>query len=93
VLTSSPAFVVNYFAKYGQSRAPIRIVENRYFEPGAPLRPESIPEAEVTVQATDAIAIGWFGIPAVLRVAGLSGRVYTGTAGPLRCASERQAGS
>ncbi|MBK7047366.1 MAG: glycosyl transferase [bacterium] len=62
VLTSSPAFVVNYFAKYGQSRAPIRIVENRYFEPGAPLRPESIPEAEVTVQATDAIAIGWFGI-------------------------------
>lgn len=34
LMTSSPAFVANYFARFGQVSAPIELVENRFLELG-----------------------------------------------------------
>ncbi|RVA21882.1 glycosyl transferase family 1, partial [Mesorhizobium sp. M7A.F.Ca.CA.004.11.2.1] len=46
LVTSSPAFIANYFKPFGQVAAPIELVENKYFEaatilPGAPETEES----------------------------------------------------
>ncbi|RUX76547.1 glycosyl transferase family 1 [Mesorhizobium sp. M7A.F.Ca.US.006.04.2.1] len=58
LVTSSPAFIANYFKPFGQVAAPIELVENKYFEaativPGAP-------EAELSPVGPP-WRIGWFG--------------------------------
>ncbi|MER9298952.1 glycosyl transferase family 1 [Mesorhizobium sp. M0621] len=58
LVTSSPAFIANYFKPFGQVAAPIELVENKYFEaaailPGAPEALES--------PVGPPWRIGWFG--------------------------------
>ncbi|MER8465608.1 glycosyltransferase [Mesorhizobium sp. M1396] len=58
LVTSSPAFIANYFKPFGQVAAPIELVENKYFEaaailPGAPEALES--------PLGPPWRIGWFG--------------------------------
>ncbi|AZV18300.1 glycosyltransferase [Mesorhizobium sp. M7A.F.Ce.TU.012.03.2.1] len=58
LVTSSPAFIANYFKPFGQVAAPIELVENKYFEaatilPGAPQTEES--------PVGPPWRIGWFG--------------------------------
>jgi succinoglycan biosynthesis protein ExoL len=58
LVTSSPAFIANYFEPFGQVAAPIELVENKYFEaaailPGAPEALES--------PVGPPWRIGWFG--------------------------------
>ncbi|RVD12600.1 MAG: glycosyl transferase family 1 [Mesorhizobium sp.] len=58
LVTSSPAFIANYFKPFGQVSAPIELVENKYFEaatilPGAPETEES--------PVGPPWRIGWFG--------------------------------
>ncbi|MBZ9887818.1 MULTISPECIES: glycosyltransferase [unclassified Mesorhizobium] len=58
LVTSSPAFIANYFKPFGQVAAPIELVENKYFEaativPGAPEAEES--------PVGPPWRIGWFG--------------------------------
>ncbi|ARP62139.1 glycosyl transferase family 1 [Mesorhizobium sp. WSM1497] len=58
LVTSSPAFIANYFKPFGQVAAPIELVENKYFEaativPGAPEAEESL--------VGPPWRIGWFG--------------------------------
>lgn len=58
LVTSSPAFIANYFKPFGQVAAPIELVENKYFEaatilPGAPETEES--------PVGPPWRIGWFG--------------------------------
>jgi succinoglycan biosynthesis protein ExoL len=58
LVTSSPAFIANYFKPFGQVAAPIELVENKYFEaaailPGGP-EPAHGP-------AGPPWRIGWFG--------------------------------
>lgn len=54
LMTSSPAFVANYFGPYGQIGAPVEIVENRHLE----LLPDEEPS---TAQPSPPWRIGWFG--------------------------------
>lgn len=35
LVTSSPAFIANYFKPFGQIAAPVELLENKYFEPAA----------------------------------------------------------
>lgn len=56
LLTSSPAFLRNYFDRYETVPAPVEIVENRFLE----LAPA--PEAPVAGACPGPIRIGWFGI-------------------------------
>jgi succinoglycan biosynthesis protein ExoL len=56
LLTSSPAFVRDYFAARGQVGAPVEIIENRHFEP-LPVEPS----ATEGPPAPPPWRIGWFG--------------------------------
>ncbi|WP_457150018.1 glycosyltransferase [Mesorhizobium sp. P5_C1] len=64
LVTSSPAFIANYFKPFGQVAAPIELVENKYFEAAAIL-----PGSPETHGSPDEVAspvgppwrIGWFG--------------------------------
>jgi succinoglycan biosynthesis protein ExoL len=57
LVTSSPAFIANYFKPFGQIAAPVELVENKYFD--------MAPVADDRPKADDPIAppwrIGWFG--------------------------------
>jgi succinoglycan biosynthesis protein ExoL len=57
LVTSSPAFVANYFKPFGQIAAPVELVENKYFD--------MAPAVEDRPKVDDPIAppwqIGWFG--------------------------------
>ncbi len=57
VLTSSPGFIAEYFEPYRQTRAPIRLVENKCFFPGV-----AAPAPAAAVARTGPLRIGWFGI-------------------------------
>ncbi|TIW60324.1 MAG: glycosyltransferase family 4 protein, partial [Mesorhizobium sp.] len=57
LVTSSPAFIANYFEPFGQVAAPVELVENKYFETAAILPGE--PAAENP--AAPPWRIGWFG--------------------------------
>lgn len=62
VLTSSPAFISNYFDRYRQTQVPVHLVENRYFEPRA-TAPNAVGPVRTPDEGTDrAVSIGWFGI-------------------------------
>ncbi|MFC3327239.1 glycosyltransferase [Mesorhizobium cantuariense] len=58
LVTSSPAFIANYFKPFGQVAAPIELVENKYFEAAAIL-----PGASERVESPvgPPWRIGWFG--------------------------------
>ncbi|UVK43339.1 glycosyl transferase family 1 [Mesorhizobium sp. AR07] len=58
LVTSSPAFIANYFKPFGQVAAPIELVENKYFEASAILPNSS--EA-IESPAGPPWRIGWFG--------------------------------
>ncbi|TIN27428.1 MAG: glycosyltransferase family 4 protein [Mesorhizobium sp.] len=58
LVTSSPAFIANYFEPFGQVAAPIELVENKYFEAAAIL--PGAPEAEESPVGPP-WRIGWFG--------------------------------
>ncbi|MER8441729.1 glycosyl transferase family 1 [Mesorhizobium sp. M1066] len=58
LVTSSPAFIANYFKPFGQVAAPIELVENKYFE-AATILPGA-PEAEESPVGPP-WRIGWFG--------------------------------
>jgi succinoglycan biosynthesis protein ExoL len=58
LVTSSPAFIANYFEPFGQVAAPIELVENKYFEVAAILPGASeVEESPVGPPWR----IGWFG--------------------------------
>ena len=64
LVTSSPAFIANYFKPFGQVAAPVELVENKYFEaaailPGASEAPGDSEAAESPVGPP--WRIGWFG--------------------------------
>ncbi|MGX9575815.1 glycosyl transferase family 1 [Mesorhizobium sp. f-mel] len=58
LVTSSPAFIANYFKPFGQIAAPVELLENKYFEPAAVALDDRM-------VADDPVAppwrIGWFG--------------------------------
>lgn len=58
LVTSSPAFIANYFKPFGQIAAPVELLENKYFEPAAVALDDRM-------VADDPFAppwrIGWFG--------------------------------
>ncbi|WP_214472407.1 glycosyltransferase [Mesorhizobium sp. dw_380] len=56
LVTSSPAFIANYFKPFGQVAAPVELVENKYFEATAIL-----PGEREAVLAAPPWRIGWFG--------------------------------
>jgi len=58
LITSSPAFVRDYFAGFGQSEAPVMLLPNKVLELGAPQAPvrETVPPA-----VGEPWRIGWFG--------------------------------
>ncbi|MEH6772917.1 MAG: glycosyltransferase [Cereibacter changlensis] len=56
ILTSSPGFIREYFEPFGQTTAPIRLVENKCFFPGAALPPAQPGPRDGPLR------IGWFGI-------------------------------
>jgi succinoglycan biosynthesis protein ExoL len=58
LVTSSPAFIANYFKPFRQVAAPFELVENKYFEAAAILPGE--PEA-LENPAAPPWRIGWFG--------------------------------
>jgi succinoglycan biosynthesis protein ExoL len=58
LLTSSPAFIANYFKPFGQVAAPVELLENKYFEPAA-ISPDDRMAAEDPVGPP--WRIGWFG--------------------------------
>ncbi|TIS60403.1 MAG: glycosyltransferase family 4 protein [Mesorhizobium sp.] len=58
LVTSSPAFVANYFKPFGQVAAPVELVENKYFET-APVLADDRLRAETPVAPP--WRIGWFG--------------------------------
>jgi succinoglycan biosynthesis protein ExoL len=58
LVTSSPAFIANYFKPFGQVAAPIELVENKYFEAAAIL-PGAAEADESPVGPP--WRIGWFG--------------------------------
>lgn len=58
LVTSSPAFIANYFEPFGQVAAPIELVENKYFEAAAIL-PGATEATENPVGPP--WRIGWFG--------------------------------
>ena len=58
LVTSSPAFIANYFKPFGQVAAPIELVENKYFE-AATILPGALETEESPVGPP--WRIGWFG--------------------------------
>ncbi|MER9740316.1 glycosyltransferase [Mesorhizobium sp. M0187] len=58
LVTSSPAFIANYFKPFGQVAAPVELVENKYFET-APIALDDRSKAENP--AAPPWRIGWFG--------------------------------
>ncbi|RUU81983.1 glycosyltransferase [Mesorhizobium sp. M7A.F.Ca.MR.362.00.0.0] len=58
LVTSSPAFIANYFKPFGQVAAPIELVENKYFEAATILA--GAPETEESPVGPP-WRIGWFG--------------------------------
>ncbi|PAP96607.1 glycosyl transferase family 1 [Mesorhizobium wenxiniae] len=58
LVTSSPAFIANYFKPFGQIAAPVELLENKYFEPAAVALDDRM-------VADDPVAppwrVGWFG--------------------------------
>ncbi len=58
LVTSSPAFVANYFEPFGQIDAPIVLVENKYFDV-APVAPDDLAKADGPMAPP--WRIGWFG--------------------------------
>lgn len=58
LVTSSPAFIANYFKPFGQVAAPIELVENKYFEAAA-IAPDAAEAEESPVGPP--WRIGWFG--------------------------------
>ncbi|MGX9142349.1 glycosyltransferase [Mesorhizobium sp. 128a] len=58
LVTSSPAFIANYFKPFGQVAAPVELVENKYFET-APVSTDHGLKAENPVAPP--WRIGWFG--------------------------------
>ncbi|MER8789315.1 glycosyl transferase family 1 [Mesorhizobium sp. M0983] len=58
LVTSSPAFIANYFKPFGQIAAPVELLENKYFEPAAA-------SLDDRMTAENPVAppwrIGWFG--------------------------------
>ncbi|CCV03483.1 Succinoglycan biosynthesis protein exoL [Mesorhizobium metallidurans STM 2683] len=58
LVTSSPAFITNYFKPFGQVAAPVELLENKYFEAAA-LSPDDRMAAEDPVAPP--WRIGWFG--------------------------------
>ncbi|RJT42639.1 glycosyl transferase family 1 [Mesorhizobium waimense] len=58
LVTSSPAFIANYFKPFGQIAAPVELVENKYFDT-APVAVDARLKAENP--AAPPWRIGWFG--------------------------------
>ncbi|SDA87301.1 glycosyltransferase [Mesorhizobium qingshengii] len=58
LVTSSPAFIANYFKPFGQVAAPIELVENKYFETAAILPGDPEPAGGPVGPPW---RIGWFG--------------------------------
>lgn len=58
LVTSSPAFVANYFEPFGQIAAPVELVENKYFDT-APVTADDLREEGNPVPPP--WRIGWFG--------------------------------
>jgi succinoglycan biosynthesis protein ExoL len=58
LVTSSPAFIANYFKPFGQIAAPVELVENKYFETAA-VSVDDRSKAESPVAPP--WRIGWFG--------------------------------
>lgn len=58
LVTSSPAFIANYFKPFGQVAAPVELVENKYFET-APIATDDRLKVENPVAPP--WRIGWFG--------------------------------
>ncbi|MGX5841793.1 glycosyl transferase family 1 [Mesorhizobium sp. ArgA1] len=58
LVTSSPAFIANYFKPFGQVSAPVELVENKYFET-APVSTDNGLKADNPVAPP--WRIGWFG--------------------------------
>jgi len=58
LVTSSPAFIANYFKPFGQVAAPVELVENKYFETAAIATDDRL-KAENPVAPP--WRIGWFG--------------------------------
>ncbi|MCV3206059.1 glycosyl transferase family 1 [Mesorhizobium sp. YC-39] len=58
LVTSSPAFIANYFKPFGQVAAPVELLENKYFET-ATVSPDDRMAAENPVAPP--WRIGWFG--------------------------------
>ncbi|MGX5848638.1 glycosyltransferase [Mesorhizobium sp. PL10] len=58
LVTSSPAFIANYFKPFGQVAAPVELVENKYFET-APVSTDHGLKADNPVAPP--WRIGWFG--------------------------------
>lgn len=57
LVTSSPAFSTNYFRRFGQLSAPVKLVENKFF----PLEPTDRTSGKVHRPAGPPWRIGWFG--------------------------------
>jgi succinoglycan biosynthesis protein ExoL len=58
LVTSSPAFLANYFKPFGQITAPVELIENKYFEPAAILTGEA---DALESPLAPPWRIGWFG--------------------------------
>lgn len=58
LVTSSPAFIANYFEPFGQIAAPVELIENKYFDT-APAATEA--RFEDDSPTTPPWRIGWFG--------------------------------
>jgi succinoglycan biosynthesis protein ExoL len=58
LVTSSPAFIANYFKPFGQVAAPVELVENKYFDTAAVTVDE---RSKAEIPAAPPWRIGWFG--------------------------------
>lgn len=58
LVTSSPAFIANYFEPFGQIVAPVELIENKYFETASGVAARSL---EDDSPASPPWRIGWFG--------------------------------
>ncbi|MER8435627.1 glycosyl transferase family 1 [Mesorhizobium sp. M1312] len=58
LVTSSPAFIDNYFKPFGQIAAPVELLENKYFEPAAVSLDDRIVADD---PGAPPWRIGWFG--------------------------------
>lgn len=58
LVTSSPAFIANYFKPFGQVAAPVELIENKYFESAAI---PSVAHEAAPVPVAPPWRIGWFG--------------------------------